>query len=73
MYTRISINKYIKILNYYNVTLPKTNDLIKSKAEKILNEHICRCIKSPEIKSNKLNNIITSKKKHKKTMKRNNK
>ena len=42
-----NINKkdYIKILEYYNVSIPKTNKNIKEKAETILANKLCRCIK----------------------------
>lgn len=36
---------YTKILAYYNIIIPKSKRLIKKKAEKILSEKLCRCIK----------------------------
>jgi hypothetical protein len=40
-------NDYIKILNYYDITVLPTDSskIIKSKAEKILAEKLCKCIK----------------------------
>ena len=40
-------NDYIKILNYYDITVLPTDSskTIKSKAEKILAEKLCKCIK----------------------------
>lgn len=36
---------YTKILAYYNIIIPKSKRLLKQKAEKILAEKLCRCIK----------------------------
>jgi hypothetical protein len=36
---------YISILNYYNINIPKTKNLIKKQAEKIMAEKLCKCIK----------------------------
>ena len=43
----IKLNKsdYTKILNYYNMTIPKNNTTLKHKAEQILSDKLCRCIK----------------------------
>jgi hypothetical protein len=38
-------NDYIKILQFYKKTIPKTKAQIKVQAEKILSEKLCRCIK----------------------------
>jgi hypothetical protein len=41
---------YIKILKYYNLTIPKSYKLVKNKASTILTQKLCRCIKKLEPK-----------------------
>ena len=36
---------YINILQYYNLLIPKSKRLLKMKAEKIMAEKLCKCIK----------------------------
>jgi len=36
---------YINILNYYKIKIPRSNQLIQKKAENIMAEKLCRCIK----------------------------
>ena len=47
---KLKTSDYIEILKYYNQPIPKINKkgrkTIKRKAEKILAEKLCRCIKS---------------------------
>jgi len=43
--TELTKNDYIKILEYYKKSIPKSSRLLKMGAEKILNEKLCRCIK----------------------------
>jgi hypothetical protein len=38
-------NDYIKILKYYNVSIPKSIRLLKKKAEEMIGSKLCRCIK----------------------------
>ena len=38
-------NDYIRILEFYNLPIPKSNRLVKESAEKILSSKLCRCIK----------------------------
>jgi len=38
-------NDYIKILHFYNQSVPKTKTQMKVKSEKILSSKLCRCIK----------------------------
>jgi hypothetical protein len=38
-------NDYIKILQFYNQSIPKTKRQMKVKSEKILSSKLCRCIK----------------------------
>uniref|UniRef100_A0A6C0DGL5 Uncharacterized protein n=1 Tax=viral metagenome TaxID=1070528 RepID=A0A6C0DGL5_9ZZZZ len=42
---KITKNDYIKILQYYNLSVPKKLSDIKKSAEKILSEKLCKCIK----------------------------
>jgi hypothetical protein len=41
----ISKKDYIKILEYYNISIPNNNKNIKEKAEIILANKLCGCIK----------------------------
>jgi len=36
---------YIKILQYYNINIPKSTRLLRLEAEKIMAEKLCKCIK----------------------------
>jgi hypothetical protein len=36
---------YIKILKYYNKTIPKSSKLLKQQAELLLSNKLCKCIK----------------------------
>jgi hypothetical protein len=45
MSSNLTKKDYISILNYYNISIPKTRYLLKKKAENILGEKLCRCIK----------------------------
>lgn len=36
---------YISILTYYNMAIPKSKRLLKKKAEQIMAEKLCKCIK----------------------------
>jgi hypothetical protein len=36
---------YTKILEFYNMTIPKSKRLLEKEAELILSEKLCRCIK----------------------------
>jgi hypothetical protein len=46
--TDLTTNDYKQILEYYNKPKPKSRQLIKSTAEKILAQKLCRCIKKVE-------------------------
>ena len=41
----INNSDYKTILNYYKLSIPKHSSTIKKKAEQILSEKLCRCIK----------------------------
>lgn len=43
--SNINESDYIKILKYYNIKVPKSKNLLKSKAENILANKLCKCIK----------------------------
>ena len=40
---------YTQILNFYNLAIPKKRHLIKKRAEDILADKLCRCIKKVKI------------------------
>ncbi len=42
---RLNYKDYTSILNYYNINIPKSRKLIKQKAEKIMAQKLCKCIK----------------------------
>jgi hypothetical protein len=41
----ITKNDYIKILDFYKIAIPDSQKLLKQKAESILANKLCRCIK----------------------------
>ena len=43
--SNLTKSDYIKILNYYNVSIPKSLKNIKTKAKQIIMNKLCRCIK----------------------------
>ena len=43
--SELTKNDYKKILEYYSEPIPKSNRIIKDKAEKLLASKLCRCIK----------------------------
>lgn len=45
MTNKLTNNDYISILKYYNLNIPRTNKLLKKKAEHIMSEKLCKCIK----------------------------
>ncbi len=45
MSSNLTKKDYISILNYYKTSIPKTRYLLKKKAENLLGEKLCRCIK----------------------------
>ena len=42
---KLNKSDYKTILNYYNLSIPKHTSTLKHKAEQILSEKLCRCIK----------------------------
>lgn len=51
---RYNITKkdYIKILNYYDESVPDNNKQLKERAESILNKKLCSCIKKVKNQTN---------------------
>ena len=49
--TNLTDLDYKKILNYYNITIPKSKKNIHLEAKKIMAEKLCRCIKKVDIKN----------------------
>lgn len=47
---------YKKVLNYYNISIPKTRLKIKNMAEEVLAEKLCRCIKKVKKNSRMVEN-----------------
>jgi hypothetical protein len=43
--SQLNNKDYKQILDYYNEPIPKSKNLIKSQAEYILSNKLCRCIK----------------------------
>ena len=43
--SQLTINDYKHILEFYNKPIPKSKRLLKSQAEKIIANKLCRCIK----------------------------
>jgi hypothetical protein len=43
--SNINESDYIKILEYYNIKVPKSKNLLKSVAENIMANKLCKCIK----------------------------
>ena len=42
---KLNNSDYKTILNYYNLPIPNHKSTLKNKAEQILSEKLCRCIK----------------------------
>ena len=49
--SNLNIHDYIKILEYYNEPIPKSNRIAKLNSEKILSTKLCRCIKKVDKKN----------------------
>jgi hypothetical protein len=50
MSTELTNKDYIDILSFYKLTIPKSKRLIKKKAENIISDKLCRCIKTVQKK-----------------------
>lgn len=49
--SELTKNDYMKILEYYKKSIPKSRHLLKIEAEKILAQKLCRCIKKIDVKN----------------------
>jgi hypothetical protein len=49
--SQLTINDYKHILEFYNKPIPKSKRLLKSQAEKIIANKLCRCIKKVDVKN----------------------
>lgn len=45
MSTKLTNNDYSSILKFYKMSIPKTRRALKKRAESVLAEKLCRCIK----------------------------
>jgi hypothetical protein len=48
---KLQTSDYIKILNYYDISIPTNKSQIKTTAEDILADKLCRCIKKVGLKN----------------------
>jgi hypothetical protein len=60
MSTELTNKDYIDILSFYKITIPKSKRLIKKKAENIISDKLCRCIKTVQKKLINNSNIKLS-------------
>ena len=51
MTNKINNKDYTKILNFYNIEIPKSKKMLKHKANKIISQKLCRCIKKLGVKN----------------------
>ncbi len=56
----LTTDDYVKLLDFYNMDIPKSKRVLKMNAVKILDKKLCRCIK-------KVDKLHSSKEKTKKT------
>lgn len=45
MPNQLTNKDYVSILKYYNLSIPKSKRLLKKKAEQIMSQKLCKCIK----------------------------
>jgi len=45
MTTKLNNKDYTNILNFYNIEIPKSKKMLKYKANKVISQKLCRCIK----------------------------
>ena len=58
---QLTHNDYKKVLNYYNVPIPKTNKQTKIHAENILSNKLCKCIQKVKKSIKQRNKSLTNK------------
>lgn len=49
MSRQLTKNDYIEILKFYKIDIPKSTRLIQKKAENIMAEKLCKCIKAVDV------------------------
>ncbi len=47
--TELTKRDYIHILDFYDLPIPKSSRLIQKKAENIMSEKLCKCIKAVDV------------------------
>ena len=47
---KLNNQDYVQILDFYQVPVPKKKNMLKKKAEKILADKLCKCIKKVKLK-----------------------
>jgi hypothetical protein len=58
MSTELTNKDYIDILTFYKLSIPKSKRLLKTKAEGIISEKLCKCIKTVQKKTGTKNKNI---------------
>jgi hypothetical protein len=58
MSSELTNKDYIDILTFYKLTIPKSKRLLKTKAEGIISEKLCKCIKTVQKKTGTKNKNI---------------
>lgn len=51
MINKINNKDYTEILKFYNIEIPKSKKILKYKANKIISQKLCRCIKKLGVKN----------------------
>ena len=49
MPNQLTNKDYVSILKYYNLSIPKSKRLLKKKAEQIMSQKLCKCIKKIDL------------------------
>jgi hypothetical protein len=58
MSAELTSRDYIDILTFYKLTIPKSKRLLRTKAEGIISEKLCKCIKTVQKKTGTQNKNI---------------
>jgi hypothetical protein len=61
MSSNLTTKDYINILKYYKLSIPRSKQLIKKNAERILNTKLCKCIKKVDPNNEKRSIAICTK------------
>jgi hypothetical protein len=51
MADKLTKKDYIEILNFYKIGIPRSSRLLQKKAENIMAEKLCKCIKSVDVRN----------------------